>query len=152
MSTVADILEGRGGGGGDGGGGGGDIWSVRSGQSVLDAVRLMAEKGIGAVLVIDDGRLSGILSERDYARKIILEDRSSKNTLVSDIMTRDVMTTTRAASVSECMTLMTNNFVRHLPVVEGDQVAGIISIGDLVKAVIAEQQYTIDQLEHYIAG
>ena len=142
MSTVGDILD----------GGSGEIWSVRSDQSVLDGIRLMAEKSIGAVLVVDEGRLSGILSERDYARKIILENRSSDSTLVSDIMTRNVITTTRANSVAECMTLMTNNNFRHLPVVEGEQVVGMISIGDLVKTVIAEQQYTIDQLEHYIAG
>ena len=142
MSTVGDILE----------GGNGDIWSVRSDQSVLDGIRLMAEKGIGAVLVIDEGHLSGILSERDYARKIILEDRSSHNTSVSDIMTRDPVTTTRVASVAECMSLMTDNHFRHLPVVEGKQVVGMISIGDLVKAVIKEQQFTIDQLQHYISG
>ncbi len=142
MSAVKDILESA----------GGEIWSVRSEQSVLDAVRLMAEKGIGAVLVIDDGRLSGIFSERDYARKVILEDRASHNTPVSDIMTRDPVTTTRAASVAECLSLMTDKRFRHLPVVEDGRVIGIISIGDLVKMVIAEQQYTIDQLEHYIAG
>lgn len=142
MSTVGDILE----------GGSGDIWSVRSDQSVLDAIRLMAEKGVGAVPVIDDNRLSGILSERDYARKIILEDRASGDTPVGEIMTRNVITATRANSVAECMALMSDNNFRHLPVVEEDQVVGMISIGDLVKAVIAEQQYTIDQLEHYIAG
>ena len=142
MSTVGDILDGA----------SGEIWSVRSDQSVLDGIRLMAEKSIGAVLVVDEGHLSGILSERDYARKIILENRSSDSTLVSAIMTRNVITTTRANSVAECMTLMTNNNFRHLPVVEGEQVVGMISIGDLVKTVIAEQQYTIDQLEHYIAG
>lgn len=142
MSTVKDILESA----------GGEIWSVRSEQSVLDAIRLMAEKGIGAVLVIDGGRLSGIFSERDYARKVILEDRASHNTPVSDIMTRDPVTTTRTASVAECLSLMTDKRFRHLPVVEDGRVLGIISIGDLVKMVIAEQQYTIDQLEHYIAG
>ena len=142
MSKVADILQGR----------NGDIWSVRSDQSVLDAIRLMAEKGVGAVLVIDDSRLSGILSERDYARKVILADRSSGDTRVSDIMTRNAITTTRDSTVAECMSLMTDNDFRHLPVVESDQVVGMISIGDLVKAVIKEQQYTIDQLEQYIAG
>ena len=142
MSTVGDILQ----------GGGGDIWSVHSDQSVLDAIRLMAKKSVGAVLVIDDNRLSGIFSERDYARKVILEDRSSGDTAVRDIMTRNVITTTRANSVAECMALMTDHNFRHLPVVEGDSIVGMISIGDLVKAVIAEQQYTIDQLEHYIAG
>jgi len=142
MSTVKDILADA----------GGEIWSVRSEQSVLEAIRLMAEKGIGAVLVIDDGRLAGIFSERDYARKVILEDRASRSTPVGDIMTRDPVTTTRAAQVGGCLSLMTERRFRHLPVVEDGAVIGIVSIGDLVKAVIKEQQYTIDQLEHYIAG
>jgi len=142
MSTVKDILADA----------GGEIWSVRSEQSVLEAIRLMAEKGIGAVLVIDDGRLAGIFSERDYARKVILEDRASRSTPVGDIMTRDPVTTTRAAQVGGCLSLMTERRFRHLPVVEDGRVIGIVSIGDLVKAVIKEQQYTIDQLEHYIAG
>lgn len=142
MSTVGDILEHT----------SGDIWSIGSDKSVLDAIRLMAEKGVGAMLVIDKNRLSGIFSERDYARKVILEDRSSHDTQVGDIMTRTVVTTTRDASVAECMALMTDNNFRHLPVVDGDNVIGMISIGDLVKVVIREQQYTIDQLEHYISG
>ncbi len=142
MSKVAEILEGR----------PADIWSVRSDQSVLDAIKLMAEKGIGALLVIDDDRLSGVLSERDYARKVILENRSSSDTRVRDIMTRNVITTTRDNSVADCMSMMTDNDFRHLPVVEGDHVVGMISIGDLVKAVIKEQQFTINQLEQYIAG
>lgn len=128
------------------------VWSVSPDQSVLDAIRLMASKGIGAVVVVDQERLVGILSERDYARKVILEDRSSRDTLVSEIMTRDVVTVTRDSSTGDCMTLMTNNFFRHLPVVEEGRIVGMVSIGDLVKAVIKEQQYTIEQLEHYIAG
>ena len=142
MSKVGDILEGR----------HNEIISVRSDQSVLDAIKLMAEKGVGALLVINDERLSGIFSEHDYARKVILENRSSRDTLVADIMTHNVVTTTRDTSVSECMSLMTNNDFRHLPVVENDKVLGMISIGDLVKTIIKEQQYTIDQLEQYIAG
>lgn len=142
MSTIGNILENA----------SGKIWSVRSSQSVLDAVRLLAEKDIGAVLVIDDEKLSGILSERDYARKLILQNRDSRTTPVSEVMTRNVVTITRGMSVAECMTLMTKNRFRHLPVVEDEKVVGMISIGDLVKAVIAEQQYTIDQLEQYISG
>ena len=142
MSKVADIFSER----------KSDIWSVQSDQLVLDAIRLMAEKGIGAVLVIDNDQLSGILSERDYARKIILENRSSDDTRVDDIMTRNVMTATLDSNVSECMTLMTDNDFRHLPVVENNRVIGMISIGDLVKEVIKKQQFTIDQLEHYITG
>ena len=142
MTSVTSILEGR----------SGELWSVSSDQSVLDAIRLMAQKGVGAVLVMDDGHLSGILSERDYARKVILEDRSSRETRVSEIMTRDVFTTAPDASVADCMTLMTDNDFRHLPVVDGDSVVGMISIGDLVRTVIKEQQFTIEQLEHYITG
>ncbi len=142
MSKVADILQGR----------SGDIWSVQSSQSVLDAIKMMAKHGIGAVLVIDDNRLSGILSERDYARKVILENQSSSTTRVGDIMTRNPITTSRDNTVSECMSLMTDKDFRHLPVVENEQVIGMISIGDLVKAVIKEQKFTIDQLEQYITG
>ena len=142
MSTISSIMKGA----------GGEVWSVRSDQSVLDALRLMAEKGIGAVPVIDGGKLSGIFSERDYARKVILQDRSSRDTPVREIMSREVTTTTPASSVAECMALMTEKHFRHLPVMEDEKVVGIISIGDLVKAVIAEQQYTISQLENYIAG
>ena len=142
MSKISEILDQR----------GKEIWSVRSDQPVLDAIRLMAEKGIGALLVMDDSRLVGVLSERDYARKVILEDRSSKNTLVREIMTRDVFTVSPESKVSECMSIMTDNDFRHLPVVQGGEVVGMISIGDLVKVVIREQQFTIDQLEHYITG
>jgi signal-transduction protein with cAMP-binding, CBS, and nucleotidyltransferase domain len=142
MSNIADILEGR----------SGELWSVQSDQSVLDAIKLMAEKGIGAVLVIDDNQLSGILSERDYTRKVILENRSSSDCRVSDIMTRNVMTCNRNRGVMECLSTMTENDFRHLPVMENDQVVGMISIGDLVKAVIKDQQFTIEQLEHYISG
>ncbi len=142
MSKITSILESR----------SGEIWSVKSSQSVLEAIKVMAEKGIGAVLVIDEGKLSGILSERDYARKIILENRSSDSTSVSEIMTSDVITTTPDSSVAECMTMMTDNDFRHLPVVENEIVIGMISIGDLVRTVIKEQQVTIEQLEHYITG
>ena len=142
MSKIASILDSR----------SGEIWSVSSDQSVLDAIKLMAEKGVGALLVMDDGRLEGIVSERDYARKVVLEDRSSRDTSVSAIMTPNPVTITRENDINECMALMTDKHFRHLPVVEGEIVVGMISIGDLVKAVIKEQQFTIDQLEHYIAG
>ncbi|MXZ81421.1 MAG: CBS domain-containing protein [Gammaproteobacteria bacterium] len=128
------------------------IWSVTSEQSVLEAIRLMSDHGIGAVLVMDDGRLVGILSERDYARKVILQDRSSRETLVGDIMTRNVFTATTDRTISECMAMMSENDFRHLPVVEGDRVIGMISIGDLVRAMIKEYQYIIEQMEHYITG
>lgn len=142
MSKIANILSER----------DGEVWCVQSDQSVLVAIKLMAEKSIGAVCVIDGNRLSGIVSERDYARKVILENRSSKSSLVSDIMTRNVVTITRDDNITKCMSLMTDNDFRHLPVVENDQVIGMISIGDLVKTVIKEQQYEIDQLQHYISG
>ena len=142
MSNVGGILDNR----------SNDIWGVDSDQSVLDAIKMMAEKGVGALLVIDNNRLSGIISERDYARKVILENRSSRDTPVSDIMTRKVYTTTRNTTVSKCMSLMTENDFRHLPVVENHEILGMISMGDLVKTIIKEQQFTIDQLEHYIAG
>ncbi len=142
MSRISEILNQR----------SKEIWSVRSDQPVLDAIRLMAEKGIGALLVMDGSRLVGVLSERDYARKVILENRSSKNTLVREIMTSDVVTVSPESEISECMSIMTENDFRHLPVVQGDEVVSMISIGDLVKVVIKEQQFTIDQLEHYITG
>ncbi len=142
MSKISEILNQR----------SKEIWSVRSDQPVLDAIRLMAEKGIGALLVMDDSCLVGVLSERDYARKVILENRSSKNTLIREIMTSDVFAVSPESKVSECMSIMTDNDFRHLPVVQGDEVVGMISIGDLVKVVIQEQQFTIDQLEHYITG
>lgn len=129
-----------------------DIWSVTSGQLVCEAIKLMAEKEIGAVLVIDDGKLSGILSERDYARKIFLENRSSDTAKVRDIMTSEVITITSENNINECMAMMTENDFRHLPVVENGVVKGMVSIGDLVKEVIREQQFTISQLENYIAG
>ena len=117
---------------------------------VLEAVRLMAEHHIGALLVMRDGELLGIVSERDYARKVILLGRSSADTPVGQIMTSPVVTVTPSSTVSECMSLVTERRIRHLPVVEGGRVTGIVSIGDLVKAVIAEQRQTIEQLETYI--
>ncbi len=142
MNKISSILNGK----------SNELWSVKSDDLVHDAIRLMAEKGIGAVLVIDDEILSGILSERDYARKIFLENRSSSTARVSEIMTSNVITITSNNSVNECMSMMTDNDFRHLPVVENGKVLGMVSIGDLVKAVIKEQQFTITQLEQYISG
>lgn len=120
--------------------------------SVLDAIKLMAEKSVGSLLVMTDGKLNGIITERDYARKVIVKGRFSKSTRVAEIMTTEVLTTTLDQTVNQCMELMTDGRFRHLPVLDNDAVVGIISIGDLVQAVIADQKERIEHLEHYISG
>lgn len=129
-----------------------EVFAVGPDDSVYEAIRLMAEKSIGAVLVMEGARLAGIVSERDYARKVVLRDRSSRETPVRDIMTADVVTVGPDFSVERCMQLMTEHRIRHLPVMRGDEVVGVVSIGDLVKAVIEEQQMELDQMQRYIAG
>ena len=129
-----------------------DVLSISPTSSVLDAIKLMGEKGIGALIVLDGDALAGIVTERDYARKVILKGRSSHETPVKDIMTVDVLTTSADQTVDSCMNLMTDRRIRHLPVVDGDKVTGMVSIGDLVKAIIADQKEAIEQLEHYITG
>lgn len=131
---------------------GGAIFSVGPQASVLDAIREMALRHVGALLVLDGERLVGIVSERDYARKVILNNRSSKDTPVADIMSSPVVTVAPEASLDECMRTVSERRVRHLPVVEDERVLGVLSIGDLVKAVIDEQAREIEQLQHYIAG
>jgi CBS domain-containing protein len=128
------------------------IISVKPDDSVLDAIRLMAEKNIGAVVVIEDDNLLGIMSERDYARKVIVKGRASDSTPVADIMTSYVLTTSGGETANDCMAIMTERKIRHLPVIEENRVVGMISIGDLVEAIIADQQEEIEQLEHYISG
>ena len=142
MKLVKQLLEAK----------GHDVLSISPDASVLDAVKLMAEKGIGALTVPEGSTLAGVVTERDYARKIILKGRSSDTTTVREVMTTEVITTTGEESVEKCMNMMTDSRIRHLPVVDDGKVTGIISIGDLVKAVIADQKEEIEHLEHYISG
>ena len=128
------------------------VHAITPTASVFDAVKLMAEKNIGALLVMEGEKVVGIITERDYARKIVLMARSSKETPVRDVMTSSVMYVRPDQTSEECMVLMTENRLRHLPVMNGDKLIGLISIGDLVKDIISAQKFIIQQLEHYIAG
>ncbi len=129
-----------------------EVFAIGPDAPVVDAIRLMAEKRIGALLVMQAGKLVGILSERDYARKVVLQGKSSRDTPVSDIMTPQVMTVGLDDTAEHCMQLVTNRRIRHLPVMDGEHVLGVVSIGDLVRAVIEDQQVELDQLQRYIAG
>jgi CBS domain-containing protein len=129
-----------------------DVWYVSPQAAVFDALKLMAEKDIGALLVLENENLVGIISERDYARKVILKGKNSMDTLVKDIMTSEVITIQADQTIDSCMELMTNHHIRHLPVYKGNQLIGIISIGDVVKAIISQQEYLIEQMEQYITG
>ncbi|ROO27325.1 CBS domain-containing protein [Salinisphaera japonica] len=129
-----------------------DIWSVSPDDSVYDALQLMADKNIGAVLVMDDKHLVGLLSERDYARKLILANKASRDTAVRDVMTTRVAYVAPSKEVEECLALMTDKRFRHLPVMDEGRVVGLVSIGDLVKAIIEKKQFMIEQLESYISG
>jgi CBS domain-containing protein len=142
MQQVRHLLEGK----------GSAVFAVAPDASVYDAVRQMAEKNVGALVVMQGDTLVGIVSERDYARKVILKDRSSRDTPVAEIMTASVITVSVDATVDDCMRLCTDGRLRHLPVLDGESTVGIVSIGDLVKAVISEQKETINQLESYITG
>ena len=144
MTAVADILKSK---------ATSAVYSIAPTDSVLDALRLMADMGIGALLVMEGSEIAGIVTERDYARKIALLGRTSGATLVRDVMTRDVLFVGPTQTTQECMAVMTENRLRHLPVVdEGGKLLGLISIGDLVKDIISEQKFIIEQLEHYISG
>ncbi len=142
MRFVADLLDTK----------GCDIWSVAPVNTVYEALEAMAEKDVGALLVVDDGKLVGILSERDYARRLALSGKRSRDTPVSDIMTKVVATVTRSHSVTHCMEVMTDRRIRHLPVLENEKLVGVVSIGDVVFSVMSEQNTMIGQLEDYIQG
>ena len=142
MRTVKDLLRSK----------GHAIWSVGPNDTVYAALGLMAEKNVGALLVLDDGQLVGILSERDYARKVVLKGRTSRETPVREIMTENPICVLTTQTIDECMALMTDKRIRHLPVLENDQLIGLISIGDVVRDIISEQEFMIEQLEHYITG
>ena len=129
-----------------------DVWWVAPETTVFDALQLMAKKKVGALLVLEEDSLVGVFSERDYARKVILKGKSSKDTPVGDIMSTKIVCVAPNQSTEECMSLMTEKRVRHLPVMDGEKLIGIISIGDVVKAVIADREDVIEQLEHYITG
>jgi CBS domain-containing protein len=142
METVRDILRAK----------GHNVWSVAPDATVLEALELMAAKNVGAVLVLEDDRLVGIMSERDYARKVILVGKTSKDTPVSEIMTSRVLYVSADQTIQECLALMTEKRIRHLPVMEGDRVIGVVSIGDVGRVIIEDQQFMLDQLENYITG
>lgn len=142
MKLVQHLLESK----------GNEIISIEEDASVFDAIKIMADRSVGSLLVMEGEKLSGIVTERDYARKVILQGRSSETTKVAEIMTAELVTATTGQTVNECMTLMTQKRIRHLPVVSEDKVIGLISIGDLVQAIISDQQQEIEQLEHYISG
>ena len=142
MKFVDQLLDGK----------GRDVWSITPDATVYDALELMAKKRIGALVVLEGEQLAGLFSERDYARKVILQGKSSKGTPVGDIMSRRVLCIGPEQTVQDCMALMTERRIRHLPVVADDRIVGVVSIGDVVKAVIADQEEVIEHLEHYIMG
>ena len=142
MHTIQQILDEK----------GRDVWSIAPSASVFEAIELMADKGVGALLVLEGAKLAGVISERDYARKVILKGRSSRETKVEDIMTAKVITTDGHQTVDDCLGVMSERHIRHLPVVEGGKVTGMLSIGDLVKAKIEDQAKQIESLESYISG
>ena len=142
MTTVKQILDNK----------GHEVFAVSPTDTVFESLQQMADKGVGALLVMDGDKLVGIVTERDYARKVILEGKSSRDIQVEDIMTRQVLCVPPERTVDECMALMSDKRARHLPVLDHKQVIGVVSIGDLVKVVISEQRFLIDQLQHYISG
>ena len=142
MQTIRQLLEAK----------GKDIWSISPHVTVFKALRIMAEKDIGALLVIDNQKLVGIFSERDYAQKVILKGKSSKETNIGDLMTKEVIYIEPNNTLHECMAVMTANHIRHMPVLENNQLIGIVTLGDVVKQIISDQEFTIRELEKYISG
>jgi CBS domain-containing protein len=142
VETIASILKTK----------GGDVWSLAPTATVYEAVEMMADKGVGALAVVSDGALAGIVSERDYARKVILKGKSSKETRVGEIMSSPVVTVDACRTVVECMRIMTAHRIRHVPVLDGGKMVGIVSIGDMVKSLISAQAETIKQLRSYVTG
>ena len=142
MTTVCHILEDK----------GRQVWSVRPDDKVYDAIKMMADKDVGSLVVLDGSKIVGIVTERDYARNVFLRGRASPQTRVDDIMERNVVCVGPDQSIEECMALMTMKRLRHLPVIERDELVGIVSIGDVVKSIISDREFVIEQLEHYIRG
>ena len=142
MITVRQLLQAK----------GNHIWSITSEASVYEALKMLAEKDVGSLLVIDSGNLVGIISERDYARKVVLKGKTSMDTPVRVIMTSEVITVGIDQTIEDCMALITDKRIRHLPVIDGGQLVGVISIGDVVKSIISQQEFVIEQLENYITG
>lgn len=142
MATVRQLLRTK----------GNEIWSVAPQATVYEALQIMSEKDVGALLVLDKGNLVGIFSERDYARKLILKGRFSKDTTVTDLMTHEVLYVEPQSTIEDCMALMTAKRIRHLPVLEKERLIGIVTIGDVVKQIISDQEFTIRQLGTYITG
>jgi len=142
MISIRQLLKGK----------GPEVWSISPESSVYEALQLLAENNIGALLVLRNGQLVGVVSERDYARKVVLHGKTSMKTPVQEIMTGEVVTVGSENTVEEAMAIMTDKHIRHLPVLDGEEIVGVVSIGDLVKAIIADQEFAINQLENYISG
>jgi len=142
MMTVKDILDAK----------GRQVWTIRPEAKVIDALKLMGDKEVGALIVVDKDRVVGVISERDYARKVVLEGKASKDTPVKDIMTSPVYGIHLTNTAEDCMGLMTGKHIRHLPVCENERLIGIISIGDVVKSIMTDQKVTIENLQNYIMG
>ncbi len=142
MGTVNKIIKTK----------GSSIFSVSPETMVYEALEFMVEKNVNALVVMENEKLAGIFTEKDYARKVVLKGKSSKETRIGEIMTKDLITVTPDSTIDNCMRLMTGKFIRHLPVVEGEELVGIISIGDVVKYIIEEQKFIIENMEHYITG